>query len=515
MAKNYKHNYLKKGAPQQKKPRKKRRVPKEYFKPNEYEDFITRITNDIEKHHASFYIGDSIYIHRNVSHFTIGANKVNGILRTEISNLVSAFSADAEELIRVCEQNEEAFFSRLNSTMAQLNPRLPTYTRENFAQLFQQQFMQFFDVELTQLKGELAQIPQGKKKIGELQALAAWFQKLGAQLQKWQLNDYLDQDFNNKLKQRNDDIRSNFTEKLPEGVDPESYDLPGTRSQIQQMVQGLSTGSANFHLLPAIIEAMVAKTFDNFAVHLVNHNLAPKATNVSSKTGKGTAGDVEYLQAQFSVKTNKKDLRQTKNRKLTTFFNWNATLDNNDNIKINNVYSILRSDQNNILNIIKYLVMNYATLNNSDVSVLQDAFQIIALTNLNEKIFGYNKDDQKSISLAELMPQFPIAVINSAGQIVYMKEIMQQVIQNVQNDFASIKKMATVSISRHHARVDKLNEKKAEVIKASTLDENVYPELAEKVADELKNVNAELNASLKINIAYKINYDKIIQQIQK
>lgn len=482
------------------------------------ESIVSRIDADIAANYPVFYTGGQIYLHRNVRNFNRASVEINAELRRQIGTLVSAFKKDAAVLIQICEKNEHEFFSKLNAHMRTLDPEFQPYTRTSFQSMFQQNFQTTINVQLSNLTGELAKIPKGKKTIAQLKNLANWFMLLEQTVKDLQLNDYLDADFLSALEARNKHILTHFSNKLPVSVNEASTTIPGSAKKVKEMVAGLSTGSANLYLLPSILEALVAQNFDALQTLVVDKRLESITKRVASDTAKGTSGDIEVLSAQFSVKMNQKDLKQTKKRKLQTFFDWNTDLQepiqitpNNGNVYLNSLQTAM-GDTNTIA-MIQYLLMNYANMSNSDIKVLTDAFQILALSGLNEKIFGYNKKRQDQI-FANIIDKLPIAVINGQGEIIYMKDLMLKIVSQIETNFANIKTMAKVTVNKTRVNVQALNRKKKEALNQIPGDFK-YTMLKQMVATELQTVTNQLLSAIQVSVAYKIHYDDILNEIMK
>lgn len=509
-------DYTKKSQPKRKLPGKRRN--KINFSQERAQSIIERIDADINMNYPVFYTGGQIYLHRNVRNFKVASVKINKEINNQISTLVSAFRSDAQTLIKICEDNETRFLSTLNNKMRTLDARFKPYTRDSFRTLFNQHFQSTISVELTSLNGALATIPKGKKTIAQLRQLADWYQRLEQMVKSLQLNNYLDGEFLTSLEQRNANIQANFINSLPPGLDEALSTLPGSSKKIKEMVAGLSTGSANLYFLPTIVEALIAQNLDALSEVVVGKKITTNVKMVGKDTSQGTSGDVEALGVQFSVKMNQRDLKQTKNRQLQTFFDWNADLNQPIIIQATKQDEYLNSLQtamsnNNLIPMIQYLLMNYANLTNSDISTLETAIQVIALSGLNEKIFGYNKKRQNQI-FANIIDKLPIAVINSRGDIVYMKDLMVKIIAKIDQDFNNIKAMAKVTINKTRINVQNLNAKKKAAL-GQIPGKYKYVQLKQMVTSELAQVTNQLLSAIKINVAYKIHYDDVLNEIMK
>jgi hypothetical protein len=215
---------------------------------------------------------------------------------------------------------------------------------------------------------------------------------------------------------------------------------------------------------------------------------------------------------------NKTDLKQTKKRQLQTFFDWNEDLQNpiqltpeGGNIYVNSLQTAMGNTK--AISMIQYILMNYANMSNSDTSVLTDAFQILALSGLNEKVFGYNKKRQDQI-FADIVSKLPIAVINGQGSIIYMKDLMLKIIEKIESDFSNIKSMAKVTVNKTRVNVQALNQKKKEALNQIPGDFK-YPILKQMIASELQSVTNQLLSAIQVSVAYKIHYDKILDTIMQ
>lgn len=510
-------DYTKKSSTK-KSSKRRNRNNKINFTKDQADAIVSRIDADIAANYPVFYTGNQIYLHRDVRNFNRASVEVNAELRRQIGTLVSAFKNDALALIQVCEKNEQDFFSKLNKHMSTLDSSFEPYTRSSFQAKFQQHFQETVGIQLSGLTGALATIPKGKKTIAQLKSLAVWFRELENTVRSMQINDYFDTDFLRELEQRNQRILKNFSNRLPAGIDEAAATLPGSAKQVKEMVAGLSTGSANLHLLPSILEALIAQNFDALQEAVVGKRLDSITKRVASDTAKGTSGDVEVLGVQFSVKMNKTDLKQTKKRQLQTFFDWNEDLQNpiqltpeGGNVYVNSLQTAMGNT--NVISMIQYILMNYANMSNSDNSVLTDAFQILALSGLNEKIFGYNKKRQDQI-FANIVGKLPIAVVNGQGGIIYMKDLMLKIIEKIESDFSSIKSMAKVTVNKTRVNVQALNQKKKEVLNQIPGDFK-YPILKQMIASELQSVTNQLLSAIQVSVAYKIHYDKILDTIMQ
>ena len=73
------------------------------------------LIQDIQKSASVFYGNKPIYIHNNGRNFATAATIANTKLGTELIKLRKIWESEARELIQLCEQNENIFFSRVQS----------------------------------------------------------------------------------------------------------------------------------------------------------------------------------------------------------------------------------------------------------------------------------------------------------------------------------------------------------------------------------------------------------------
>lgn len=96
-----------------------------------------------------------------------------------------------------------------------------------------------------------------------------------------------------------------------------------------------------------------------------------------------------------------------------------------------------------------YLIYNYAFLGAQGKGLLENALELLALSSLSEKMFGYNKSGQSKIALKDLVEQMPVATIDASGSIYFMDTIMENVQDSILkkvNSLSNINKYMTATL---------------------------------------------------------------------
>lgn len=446
------------------------------------------LIQDIQKSASVFYGNKPIYIHNNGRNFATAATIANTKLGTELIKLRKIWESEARELIQLCEQNENIFFSRVQSATNK------KFDRQSFKSYIAQ-VLEDVTSTINLAWQQTEALPKGKKTKEQLQSIAEIYKNLQVKL-----NSYT-----NKVSL----VNTNFIKMLQErekGINAVASHLSKvTKKDFKNL--GASVRSLVVYVLPKAFEELLLY---QFAEIFGDDNVK----SVAEDTKLGTSGDMEVFGANFSVKSGDKHIKQEKSRILKTFFNYNKELNTTDgNNIIGSVDSLLKDRK--VDNIIKYILMNYAAIREfNDKSIIENAIKIIVLTSLNEKMFGYNKKYQTT-SLTQLIPQFPIAVINKSGEIVYMSDIMQQVIDSVKQDYNNINKLATFSFySNPFSQQKVLRQKKKEALSSLPANKINYKNLKSLIIGTLTDVNNELLSSILLNVQYHINIHSAISSIE-
>ena len=467
-------------------------------------DIASRIDADIAAS-ASVLYGDEklIYIHNRSRNFLAGAGYANTFLRSCYGDLLSAWQAEAKELLAICATNESNFFHKLQSNSAIEG----IGTKQGFIRAFQDQW-QKAKVDLSQMISFVAKLPSGKKTQSELNTIAEYVIKLNNAITGMSSN-VIDQDFAGRLT-----TLANTATKFQKWCNDRSIDGSATsyKGKPFQYTDGLSVTNMLLHVLPSALESMIGKT----CVELIGESLVK---NTAKQTSTAT-GDLMIDGISISIKSNKTALKQEKQRQLKSFFNWVHS----NNTEMNSLQQVGREltqqrGDVSIQNALYYLFMNYSALSQINATnILQDAWKVVVLSSLNEKMFGYNKAGQGRMK--DIVSKLPVAVINSQGQIIYMSDIVTQLIDAMKPDLSQVLKLASYKLMISRVSLKELGEAKTAAIQKwkkthrNNMDNFTYRYLKQEVAAQLSTIVQTLSTNITLSVQYKIDFASIISEVE-
>ena len=467
-------------------------------------DIAARIDADIAASAAVLY-GDekSIYIHNRSRNFLAGAGYANTFLRSCYGDLLSAWQAEAKELLSICTANESNFFNKLQSNSAIDG----IGTKQGFIRAFQDQW-QKAEVDLSQMINFVAKLPSGKKTKSELNTIASYVIQLNNAMAHMS-SDVIDQSFVDRLT-----VLANTATKFQKWCNDRSIDGSATsyKGKPFRHTDGLSVTNMLLHTLPSALESMVGQT----CVDLIGEGLVKN----TAKQTNTAPGDLMIDGVSISIKSNKTALKQEKQRQLKSFFNWAHS----NNAAMNSLQQVGREltkqrGDVSIQNALYYLFMNYGALSQINAtSILQDAWKVVVLSGLNEKMFGYNKTGQGKMK--DIVSKLPVAVINSQGQIIYMSDIVTQLIDTITPDLSQVLKLASYKLMVSRVSLNELSKAKTAAIQkwkkrhGNNMDNFTYKYLKQEVAAQLSTIVQTLSSNITLSVQYKIDFASAINEVE-
>ena len=279
-----------------------------------------------------------------------------------------------------------------------------------------------------------------------------------------------------------------------------------------QHTSGISTRKLMLDIMPNLLEGLILNAMIDTGKGVIIDGLPIEVRSVASNTATGTTVDNMFGNIGFSVKTNTKQIKQTKTRYMDSFFKWNDKIKEQKELNsVQNLMIELNSDNYSIQSMLQYIILNYGSfVNLSDKKVLEDAFKVIILTNLNQKMFGYNKLGQADIKIGKLIQDFPVAGINSEGKVVWYADLFDKLLRQLNTYPNKIKNLASCKITPGSYNRDWLYKQKQKAIRNS---KNVsYVWLKEQIAEDLKKAQDQLAASVHLTVQYHLDIEKIFSQ---
>lgn len=85
----------------------------------------------------------------------------------------------------------------------------------------------------------------------------------------------------------------------------------------------------------------------------------------------------------------------------------------------------------------EYLIYNYVYLGASGSGLLDSAFELLALSSLYEKMFGYNKTKQDQ-TLEQLVKEMPIATLDASGNVYFMDKMIVRIQRDIVGKLGSL-----------------------------------------------------------------------------
>lgn len=450
-------------------------------------------------------MGAPVYIHNSTANFLFGANKFNTMAKIVLKQVLDDWRTEARELIEVATKNENIMFAMVGITGSG-----PAANRKKFIDFVKSESMkQTATMESSKgLKASIAGVRQGDKNIGDIKQMTAALNATYARIANVPLSKYLGKipdTLGKRLKIYND-----YVDKY--GHLPDETVVKDKNFSLE----GMSTRYFNLTLLPAIYEAQAAAIFEQ--------NLSNKVFLVSGNTQKGTSADIKVVneaQQSFSVSVKSQTVQQQKSRILNTFLSWEKGINKQLSAKGNQMtdrWSGLYA-KNNFVGLARYIIMNYAYSNLSDSALLEDVMQVLAVTSLNEKLFGYGKKGQGDgeEDLATILSNSPAITINADGDVIFMSDLVKNLITTIEKN---LRNFYSYSIM-HTGSTGMLSDSGAEVTKRSRNNplyaaKRSYIQRNPKkvsynnmrldawVKRELFQANSTLEKSILIQIQYKI-----------
>lgn len=458
---------------------------------------VARIMQDIQSNGPALYGVDNFYIHNNNRNFLFAAEQVNAILNNAMVDIRAAWLQEAETLKQLSIQKQDQFLNQLSS--------IGITSKKVLEQTLQNQIATY-QIDLSSVISKISNLPKGKKTADELKLIANQVIGINEKMKAINANEINNRLIEN-LKAANEQAQKFISWCDKHKVAGEATSFNG---QALEHTQGLSTTKLMFYTLPSTLETLVVKAFKD----VVPEHLKKEIIYTASNTAKGTSADLTAFNMGISIKMNANTVKQAKTRIADTFFQWNEQLNNTEYMSLGGVQQYLfnKNKQNfSLVNALKYLFVNYGSLQTLEAtSILDNAWKVVILSNLNEKLFGYGKLGQKGMTLKQIIDQMPVAEINSSGQVIWFSDIIANVITKINQDTFNIHSLASYKLNA--ASFDNkplLQAKKNAISKMKVIS---YKNIMKMVSNELSVARSALVKNVQLSVQYHVNLGNSLQQ---
>lgn len=464
---------------------------------------VQRIQKDIAANPTVLYGSNQTYIHNHSATFLEGVTYANTLLRSKLQEIRSAWEVEAKNLRKLCKDKEKDFFTKMQAELGESIDRIGFQNMLNKS-------LGNFQLDLADTIVQLSELPEGKKTIGQLKIIV---NKVKAINQK--LNELNTGDFNEDFLRKMGEIEQSYKEFedwcRSTGVDDSQMNF---NEEEAQHLQGISTRRVMLYILPNTLENLIVAALKKIGTEKIK-NEAFSIIHTANETTKGSSADVSMLGTGFSIKMNKTMVKQAKTRIAKTFFDWNDNLNDTKQYTLNAINEVMtkRTGGASAVNILKYIFLNYGALRTIDAaSILQDAWNAIILANLNQKLFGYNKQGQQDLTISQVIDIMPVAGITNEGKIVWYADLMDELLTKINNDSFNINSLASHQLSTGFYNNKLLSQAKKKVIQEIGVDNITYKILKDKASSALNKARKELENSIQISLQYHINIKTLIKE---
>ena len=465
---------------------------------------FSNIVADIQQNGKILFGNQQTYIHNHSINFIEGAKAANAILRSKFGEIKDAWIVEAAGLKELCEKKEQDFFAKLQSSLGK------AIDRKGFQKLLNDS-VGSFDINLNEVIATFKDLPEGQKTVGQLKTIIQQVKNINAGMKKLNQSGDFNQHFMDNLQAMEEQFKS--FEQWCEQLEIDDNAMTYNGKELQN-TEGISTRRVMLYVLPNALENLIVAALKKIGTQKIKEQ-AFSVIHTASETAKGSTADVSILGTGFSIKMNKTKIKQEKNRIMKTFFDWNENLNEPETVPLNVVNQVLnrRTGGASAVNILNYLFLNYGALSqiNAD-DILEDAWRTVILSNLNQKLFGYNKSGQKNMSTEEVINNIPVAGINGNGELVWYADLINDILQKISNDRLNIKSLAGYKLNSAFYNNTALSRAKRKAM--PQLEELNYKNLKSAVSKELNAARKELLNSIQISIQYHINISSIINKQQ-
>ena len=447
-----------------------------------------------------------VYIHNNRNNYAQYMGEASQLLINKKNQVISAWRRQTKVLKQECDRNESNFFGKMSEAF-----KPEKITRQTFLEKYNE-VAKVPTVRLQELINELNKFPSGKKTVGELRQIEALVAEIEQFMSELNLSSTVGHDLTAELAKIKPGIKKfesalNTMQKKGQ-LDENSTTLSKTAAKHSG---ALSISHIANKILPNVIEAIVHSSFTNMMMDKVGDKRKEIVQHTGKKTHTGTSADELLFNAGFSVKLdrskNSHTLQQQKSRQLETFFNLNEELKTNTSLAGANA-TIFQDPA--IVHSLQYVLANSKLLG-IEPSSLPEIWGLLIISNLNEKIFGFNKDRQTD--LGQLIPQLPIAVISSKG-VAWTKDLINKLLTDIDLNFNSLASAYMSFKGDSKTLLDKLYQEKdtAKATLTSLHMEITYENIKQYATSNLKNLMQQALRDLSVVIQYYIPVKDVMNE---
>jgi hypothetical protein len=174
--------------------------------------------------------------------------------------------------------------------------------------------------------------------------------------------------------------------------------------------------------------------------------------------------------------------------------------------------------QSDLSSALSYLLLNHSVLGLTEDNVVL-ILKILGWMSLNEKLFGYNKQNQllQGMTLQDLVQTMPIFIFVGTDQtFIYMGDLLNKLANSVLTDFDSITKVVQSKLTGARSNIDQISTIKA--LKHSMMVSIVHDE-KRKISyknikrhwldQSLQELNNQFMKDLSITLSYTFDWKLI------
>lgn len=469
---------------------------------------------DLENNYPVFYAPlQPIYIHNHSRNFLIAGQKVQSELNKLHEQIIDKWKKDINSLHHFMEMRQAKFFQILQSLTGE------SYDIKNFAYKFNNftnEYIAKLDINLGTIKNiinDKSKIPRGKKTLDQLRILAEQYNNLFKYVKLIKQKGTIDESTLIYLQKHLEGINKFIKDNKRSGGDKIKFNKVTQNT----VLKDLSVTKLNANTIPRILESQVGVIFEEWIKSLTDKQIPDLFKIGYNKDGTQytTSSDIyltdgKLLNFGFSIKS--KQEQQIKARLLKNFFIFDERLKNNDIISVDNIFNLLTSK--NIIGALNYIIMNYAYLNIQDPTILKEVSSVVLLSNLNEKLFGYNKKEQKNRNLMELINEMPIAIItgakkdNSGLHIMFMTEVLDSILKQISDSFVNVDTLGKVTIKYRSKSKPTSKNNDLMIAKQAFMTKNPndinYEAIKKGILGKLEVINHKLSNDIQLSVQYKL-----------
>lgn len=462
----------------------------------------SRIRNDI-KASGPVFASDPAYIHNNHLNFLAGSAMFNNEIKSEYGRLKENWNQITQKLIELLKHKVNRFLKELGCTKKEFATEYKKQIGNDNLKLTMDSINAITELQHSTKKTKL-QITELYEKIMKI------FNKELNAFSKSVSHIELKEGFFNEWSKRagifSDAVKNSIINNIKIKDHETNFNVDLRNKNVSVRVWKNFAYSLTEYVVGMAIQATLGELFKKTN----NKKLAETLIKISDKnTQVGTTSDIMTASGEYSFSVKTTNLKQTKNKMLGTMFQKSGSSEKSEVPYPELGKTDGTGNSKDMYKISNYIFMNSSFLglkNSTSIKLLTEYWSLLFL---NEKILGYNKKGQKGKTYLDLFEEFPVAVLTTKGEIMWIDDVFSNLKDHLSKQKLQVKKDFNYSIfgdsTNYINEWIKLLDAKQNYLYRKKRKSITYNAISKSINSDLTSLQTKLLKNIKLEFSYNLN----------